>query len=228
MNKSKYYPRKQPPCAVLWDVDGTLIDSAEYHWWAWRETLAHEGFELTRECFNASFGLRNDTILRSYFGAHLPLQEIHRIATAKEEHYRELVCTRGVGPLPGVLRWLEYLKGRDWRQAVASSAPRLNVEVILTALRIVPYFDAIVSAEDVEHGKPDPEIFLLAASRLGTPPARCVVVEDAPAGVEGARRAGMHSIGVLSTHQLLQADLAVANLNDLADNAFDQLLSGTE
>src|SRR5918912_4378009 len=98
--------------AVLWDVDGTLIDSAEYHWLAWREALARENFALTRERFDATFGQRNDTILRGYFGADFPAAEIGRIAGAKEELYRELMRARGIEPLPGVMRWLSRLRGQ--------------------------------------------------------------------------------------------------------------------
>ena len=212
--------------AVLWDVDGTLIDSAEYHWLTWRETLSGEGYVLTRAKFDASFGQRNDAILRGYFGEDLSADEVARIGDAKEVRYRELVVTRGVEPLPGVRRWLEKLKAEGWRQALASSAPRLNLEAILQALRLEDFFDAIASAEDVSRGKPDPQIFLAAAAKVNVPAARCVVVEDAPAGVEAARRAGMRRVGVLSSHGALDADVVVHSLADLPDNTFDHLLDG--
>src|SRR5918911_297660 len=102
MNTLNRQPASQQPRAVLWDVDGTLIDSAEQHWLTWRETLSNEGFTLTRDRFNASFGRRNDEILRSYFGPDLPGSEIARISSAKEGRYRELVLARGIEPLPGV------------------------------------------------------------------------------------------------------------------------------
>lgn len=216
--------KAKQPRAVLWDVDGTLIDSAEYHWLTWRETLAREGYDLTRKQFEASFGQRNDEILRGYFGHDLAQTQIDRIGAAKEARYRELVRTRGIEPLPGVRRWLARLKAEGWRQAVASSAPLLNIEAILAALEITTYFDSIASAENVERGKPDPQIFLAAAGKVGTIPKRCIVVEDAPAGVEAARRAGMRSIGVLSSHPALEADWVVRTLDDLTDDAFDRLL----
>jgi len=213
------------PRAVLWDMDGTLLDSAEYHWLAWRESLAAEGYDLTRDRFAATFGQRNDTILRAHFGPDFPLSEVDRIGAIKESNYRELVRTRGVELLPGVPRWLARLKERGWRQAIASAAPLLNVQTILAALDIAGRFDAIVSAEDVQHGKPDPQVFLTAAARIGVPPARCIVVEDAPAGIEGAHRAGMRAIGVLTTHTILQADLTIRTLDELPDDAFDNLMS---
>src|SRR3970282_2140202 len=93
--------------AVLWDMDGTLIDSHEYHWLAWRDTLAAEGFTLTHAQFDSTFGPRNDTILRATFGPDFPLSEVDRIGGIKETHYRDRVRSRGIAPLPGVMRWLD-------------------------------------------------------------------------------------------------------------------------
>ena len=213
--------------AVLWDMDGTLIDSHEYHWLAWRDTLAAEGFTLTHAQFDSTFGQRNDTILRATFGPDFPLSEVDRIGGIKETHYRDRVRSRGIAPLPGVMRWLDRLKADGWRQAIASAAPRLNIETILDVLHLTDRFDAIASAEDVQRGKPDPQVFLVAAQRVGVPPARCIVVEDAPAGIEGARRAGMKSIGVLTTHDTLAADVAVRTLDELNGDAFEALMRKT-
>lgn len=212
--------------AVLWDLDGTLIDSAEYHWLAWREILAGEGFDLTREQFASSFGQRNDTVLRGHFGPEFPVNEIARIGDAKETRYRELIQAGGIELLPGARRWLAVLAEAGWRQAVASSAPRLNIEAILAALGIETLLASVVAAEDVRHGKPNPEVFLVAAARLDVPPARCIVVEDAPAGVAAARGAGMRSIGVGEHHASLPADYVVRSLEDLPADTFERLLSG--
>ena len=216
-----------PPRAVLWDMDGTLIDSAEYHWLTWRDTLAHEGHTLTREQFASWFGQRNDTILRRYLSDSAPAEEILRIGNAKEAAYREMVRTRGVEPLPGVVEWLHRLKADGWRHAVASSAPPANIEVILEVLGVRDSFDAYVSAEEVAHGKPSPDVFLLAADRVGAPPHRCVVVEDAPAGVEAGRRGGMRTIGVASLNRTLDADVVVTSLEQLPADAFERLIAGT-
>jgi HAD superfamily hydrolase (TIGR01509 family) len=205
-------------------MDGTILDSAEYHWLSWRETLAEERIELTRERFIASFGQRNDTIIREHFGPDVSIVEIARIADRKEERYRELMRTGGVEPLPGVRHWLERLARAGWRQAIASSAPLLNIEAIVDALDIRHLFDAVVTAEDVQRGKPDPQVFLVAASKLSVPAARCIVVEDAPAGIEGARRAGMRSVGVLTSHTHLDADVVVHTLDELPEDMFDRLL----
>lgn len=211
--------------AVLWDLDGTLVDSEEYHWLAWKEILDREGVSLTREQFLSSFGQRNDAILRAWLGQDVSLEKIGRIGDAKEAHYRELVRTNGLSPLPGAAEWVERLHVEGWRQAIASSAPRLNVEAVLDALRLRKWFQATTAAEDVEAGKPDPQVFLVAASRLNSAPGTCIVVEDAWAGVEGARRAGMRSIGVGRNASSLGADLATMRLSDLPSDSFSSLLA---
>jgi beta-phosphoglucomutase len=212
------------PRAVLWDMDGTLVDSGEYHWEAWRETMAARGRALSRAEFDATFGQRNDAILRRYIGPQVTAEEIERIGDAKEAHYRELVRRRGISALPGVRDWLLRLHAAGWRQAIASSGPRLNAQTILDALALAGSFEAIIAAEDVVHGKPDPEVFRAAAARLGVEPGRCVVVEDAPTGIEAGRRAGMRTLGVLNTHPDLAADRTVRSLAELEPDAFESLV----
>ncbi len=212
--------------AVLWDLDGTLVDSEAFHWQSWQYALEADGVDVTFDQFKASFGQRNDRILRVWLGADAANERIARIAEAKEAEYRRLAETHGLTPLPGAADWLERLQRNGWRQAIASSAPRLNVDVMLRALHLTRYFDAIVSAEDVAHGKPDPEVFLTAAARLDVAPSSAVVVEDAAAGIEAARRAGMRSIGVSLT-ATLPADVTVTSLADLPPDAFDRLLERT-
>jgi beta-phosphoglucomutase len=120
------------------------------------------------------------------------------------------------------------LHADGWAQAVASSAPRLNIEVVLQAMGMAGLFETTVSAEDVERGKPDPQVFLSAASRLGVPPERAIVVEDAAAGIEAARRAGMRSIAVVRDGRHLPAGLVVRSLEDLPQDAFTRLLATSD
>ena len=212
--------------AVLWDMDGTLIDSEEFHWIAWRDTMANEGISITHEQFLSSFGQRNDSILPRWLGAEVTPGRIEKIANAKEEMYRGLIRRYGIAPLPGVERWVHRLHNEGWLEAIASAAPRANVEAILEALSATRVFQGIVSAEDVQRGKPDPEVYLLAASRVGVSPNRCSVGEDAAAGIEGARRAGMKSIGVNRNGAYLPANVVVKSLELLDANAFEALLEG--
>jgi beta-phosphoglucomutase len=211
--------------AVLWDLDGTVVDSERQHWLAWRETMAAEGLPLSHEEFAATFGLRNDSILAGWLGDRATPETVARIGDAKEACYRRLVRADGLELLPGAAEWLRRLREAGWLQAIASSAPRANVETVLEALALGAYFDAIVSAEDVRNGKPDPEVFLTAAAKLGARPSQSIVVEDAVAGVEAARRGGMRSIGVSRKGAALHADIVVASLADLPEGAFHALLA---
>ncbi len=210
--------------AVLWDLDGTLVDSEEFHWLAWREVMAGEGVEITREQFLATFGQRNDAILPLWLPG-VPHEQAVAVGHAKEAHYRDLVRKHGVSPLPGAAEWIERLAQEGWRQAVASSAPCANVTVMPEALGFAEYFQATVGAEDVTHGKPAPDVFLTAASRLDASAPRSIVVEDAVAGVEAARRAGMASIGVSRNGTPLAATLVVQSLAELPEDAFHRLLA---
>ena len=213
------------PRAVLWDLDGTLIDSRAHHWRAWRETMEAESIRLTEAQFDASFGRRNEEILSGWLGADADDARVERVGEAKEVRYRELVRACGVSVLPGAAGWVRRLRTAEWRQAIASSAPRANIEVILSGLAFGEAFDAWVSAEDVTEGKPDPEVFVVAAERLGVTPERCVVVEDAAAGIEAARRAGMSCIGVGGV-RVADADVTVPTLNALPGAVFERLLCG--
>jgi len=210
--------------AVLWDMDGTLVDSAEYHWQAWRDTMSREGFPITYEQFRATFGQRNDSILRQWLGEKATSELIQRIGDAKEALYRQHVRQQGISTLPGALEWIHLLHGQGWLQAIASAAPRANIETIVDVLHASECFEAIVSAEDVHRGKPDPEVFLMAATKVGVAPEHCIVVEDAQHGVEAARAAGMKSIGVSQNCKLLPADVVVRSLEFLDANVFDTLL----
>ena len=217
----------EAPGGVLWDLDGTLIDSAGHHWIAWRDTLAAEGRPVRPGDFADTFGKRNDEILRQLFGPAIAVDWIERVSEAKEQAYRRLLRERGLAPLPGAFDWLSRLRRAGWKQALASSAPRPNIDAVFEALGLERFLDVVVSADEVGRGKPDPALFLEAARRLGLSRARCVVVEDAPAGLEAARRAGMRSVGVLSSHHTaLQADLVVPSLETLPPTAFDALLTG--
>jgi beta-phosphoglucomutase len=216
----------EAPGGVLWDLDGTLIDSAGHHWVAWRDTLAAEGRPVQQGDFADTFGKRNDELLRHLFGIELDAGWIERVSDTKERAYRLLVREQGLAAAPGAFDWLARLHEAGWRQALASSAPLPNIDAVFEALALGRFLDAVVSADEVGRGKPDPAIFLEAARRLDLPPARCVVVEDAPAGLEAARRAGMASIGILSTHHpVLQADVVAASLDRLPPDAFSGLLA---
>lgn len=216
-----------PPRAVLWDMDGTLIDSADYHYESWVDALRPEHLTLTREQFLSTFGWKNERILRRWVGSDIDPARLARIADAKEERYRAFLRERGLQPLAGASEWIARLKADGWRQAIASSAPGANVEAALDVLGWTACFDAVAAGEDVHAGKPDPEIFLIAAARLDAHPSRCIVVEDAAAGVQAARRGGMRCIGVGRAAATERPDISVPSLNALEPDAFERLLQGS-
>jgi beta-phosphoglucomutase len=207
--------------AVLWDVDGTLVDTAELHFQAWLELCRELGRPFSRADFAATFGRRNPEILHYLFGPRFTAAEIADLGDRKEEYYRA-AARRGVDLLPGVRPLLEGLHAAGFRQALGTSAPRANVDLILRLTKTEPFFDAIVSSEDTQRGKPDPQVFQVGAERLGVPPARCLVLEDAVAGVEAARAGGMKCIAVSFVGHHPEAALSAAGA-DLVVKTLEQV-----
>ncbi len=211
---------------VLWDMDGVLVDTGELHFQTWAQVLPQYGIQITTELFQATFGMNNFGVLSALLGREPEPALVAEIGGRKEREFRQLIRGR-VEPLPGVRVWLERLKADDVPQAIASSAPPANIEVLLGELDIGSYFAAVVSGFDLP-GKPNPSVFLKAAHLIGVPPERCVVVEDATAGVQAAKRAGMKCVAVTtssSARALCQADIVVARLDALPADTFRQLLA---
>jgi HAD superfamily hydrolase (TIGR01509 family) len=221
MNRSESNENRLPPRAVLWDLDGTLINSARAHWQAWHDEMAAQGIDLSFEAFMDTFGQRNDRVLRLWIHPDLTLEEIARISETKEIRFRESLRGQGMELQPGGAQWIQTLRTAGWKQALATMAGRENVHAVFAGKQ-GQYFEAVVTAEEVVRSKPDPDVFLLAASRLGVPPSRCVVVEDSPAGIEAARRAGMKSIGIGSTTSA--ADVSFLTLLEIPAGCFEQLI----
>lgn len=204
--------------AALFDWDGVIIDSSRHHEMSWEQLAAEERRPLPRDHFRRSFGMKNEKIIPELLAWTSDAAEIRRLSLRKEELYRAIVREIGIAPLPGVTEWLERLRAAAIPCAIASSTHRLNIDSLLEVLRLYEFFQQIVSAEDVVHGKPHPEVFLLAAHKLGAAPQRCVVFEDAHVGLEAARAAGMKVVGVATTHaadSLQDADRVVHRLDEL-------------
>ncbi len=211
-----------PTPAVVWDVDGTLVDTAEQHFRAWQRLAAEIGKPFTRADFAATFGMRNPEIIRKLFDPDATDAECAAIGGRKEGYYRESVREQGVELLPGAARLLAEFAAAGWPQAVGSSAPPGNLDLLLGVTGIRKYFAAVVTGDDVTRGKPDPQVFLAAAKKLGVGPARCVVIEDAVAGVEAAKAGGMRCVAVTNAGhhppealRAAGADLVVASLEEL-------------
>jgi beta-phosphoglucomutase family hydrolase len=211
---------------ILWDMDGVLVDTGEFHFLSWSEVLSEYGIPFSREFFQDTFGMNNAGILAILLEEKLTPELLAEIGDRKEQWFRGAV--RGhAQPLPGVLAWLERLKAAGFRQGIASSAPPANIDALVDELGLRAYFEAIVSGGDLP-GKPDPALFLKVASLIDIPPDRCIVIEDAVAGVEAAKRAGMKCVAVTTTNpeQALQAaDVVVERLDALPRDTFQRLLA---
>lgn len=216
--------------AAIWDVDGTLVDTAELHFEAWQAVCREKGRDFTREDFRATFGQRNPEIIRKLFGERFNDKEIAALGDRKEVLYRS-AAGKGVELLPGVRSLVENLHRAGFVQAIGSSAPHANLELILRLTGIARFFAAVVGSEDTQRGKPDPQVFLLSAERLGVAPHRCVVFEDAVAGVQAARAGGMKCVAVrcVGHHpetalRQAGADLVVETLEKISARMIQELL----
>lgn len=211
---------------VLWDLDGVLVDTGEFHYRSWSTVLADYGFPFSREFFRDTFGMNNRGILSRLLGEELSPERLVEISERKEQDFREAIRGK-TRPLPGVLDWLQRFQEEGFRQGVASSAPPANIFALVDELGLRSYFAVLASGFDLP-GKPDPALFLKVARQLDLPPDHCVVVEDAIAGVEAAKRAGMKCIAVTTTNPadaLEAADIVVERLDCLAAGAVQTLLA---
>ncbi|HWE63068.1 MAG TPA: HAD family phosphatase [Chloroflexota bacterium] len=201
--------------AVLWDLDGTLADTEQAHFSAWQALVRGYGRELTWDEFKPTFGLGNPDILHMLVDPALEQPELERLSQHKEQLFRD-ETGGSIAAMPGALALVAHLQRLGVPQAIASSAPVENITFILRALDLEGAFATAVSRWQVPNGKPFPDIFLRAAANLGVPPGQCVVLEDAPAGVQAAHAAGMRCIALVSTwpeEALAGADLLVRDLS---------------
>lgn len=214
--------------AVIWDMDGVIVDTAEHHFNSWRYAFRLQGVTFTREDFQQVFGQRNDTIISKIMAGNVTREKMDRIALDKEENFRQIV-KNDLRPLPGVIALLTTIKDNGILSAVASSAPLENIRLVLAGLGIEDCFQAVVYGDEVTEGKPSPLGFLLAARKLGVEPRDCIVIEDAIAGVHAAKRGGMRCIAVTNTHpaqDLGDADLVVDSLEKIGLKELNSLFNG--
>jgi len=217
-----------PAGAVIFDMDGVLVDSADAHRRAWQALGEEVGVPFTPALFRQTFGQRNANIIPTWLAGHEQpdAQRTQRLGDRKEALYRTLVRQGAVRVYPGVTWLVDGLRAAGVKLAVASSGPRENVALLIHVIGVRDRIDACVSAEDVTEGKPHPEAFLRAAERLTVPPADCAVVEDSVHGIEAARRAGMLAVAVLTStpREPLVAVGADVVVNDVAALAAGDLV----
>jgi len=203
---------------AIFDWDGVIINSAEHHEASWERIAAEIGKPLPDGHFKAGFGMKNEVIIPELLKWTTDLGEVQRLSLRKEELYRAVVVERGIVALPGVENWLRTLRDAGIPCVIASSTHRENITTALGVLGLGSYFAAMVTAEDVKRGKPDPEVFLRAAEKIGVTPDRAVVFEDALVGIAAAHAAGMRVAAVTTTNLrdvLAKADWVVDRLDEL-------------
>ena len=212
---------------VIWDLDGVLVDTAEFHFQSWVRTLAPYEIPFNRDSFRKTFGMNNTGVLTTLLGRPPEPQLLSEIDEEKERLFRELIHGH-VQPLPGVRTWLECFEQASIPQAIASSAPKANIDALVHELSLHRYFLAVVTGASMP-GKPDPAVFLEAARQIEVPVERNLVIEDSVAGVEAARRAGMKCVAVLTSNPreaLKNAQVVVGDLEELTWDSVKKLMSG--
>ncbi len=213
---------------VIFDVDGVLVDSYAAHFTSWQRLGRELGISLTQGQFVATFGRTSREIIREFWPQMATSDQwIRQIDDRKEELYREVIAA-DFPAMDGAVELIDALAANGFRLAVGSSGPPENVSLVLDQLGRRDKFAAVVTGRDVTRGKPDPQVFELAAERLGLPPAQCLVVEDAPAGVAAAKAAGARCLGLASAGRdpaaLADADHVVLTLRGVGPDDIRHLL----
>jgi len=203
--------------AVIFDMDGVIVDTNPYHKISLKQFCEKYGYRLNEEdLISKIYGRTNNEWIRNIFGP-LPKEKILELGEEKEAMFRALYKDV-IKPLSGLDSFLKELEDRSIPKAIGTSAPRSNVDFVLEHTHLRKYFTTILDQSDVEHGKPNPEIYLKVADRLGFPPQQCIVFEDSLSGVESAQRAGAQVVGVTTTHsheELAHTDLVIADFTGL-------------
>lgn len=196
--------------AFLWDLDGTIVDTKDCHFYTWESALQKHGIELDRDVYEMNFGRNNHALAPLFLGFDPDADLLAALIDYKETLFRQ-IAPQQTKLVPGVKTWLSAAAGMNIKQAIASSAPMENITTMLANFELERYFNTIVSGTDLP-AKPEPDIFLKAAQDLGCSPADCLVIEDSLSGVKAAKNAGMHCVAVSTSHpreDLTQADIVV-------------------
>jgi beta-phosphoglucomutase len=214
--------------AAIFDMDGVLVDTYHAHFQSWLMMAQRAGLNFSEAEFAPTFGRTSREIIAHFWGRDsCDDARIAAMDAEKEKAFRDIV-EKDFPAMPGVHELLANLHGAGWKLAVGSSGPPENVDLTLDRLGNRALFSAVVTGSDVKRGKPDPQVFLLAAKRLGVDPSRCVVIEDARPGIAAARAAGMAAVGLVSTgrtrEELAVADLVVSTLDELSPEILGEVI----
>ncbi|QNA88932.1 HAD family phosphatase [Massilia sp. Dwa41.01b] len=217
-----------PKRAFIFDMDGTIVDNMGFHTRSWITFFARRGRDIDAdEFFRTTAGRQGKEIIRSHMGEHLADEEVATLNREKESVYRELYAPH-LKAVAGFEDLIADAQSQDIALAVGTAAPPANVEFTLDGLDLRRHFDTVVGATDVARGKPHPDVFLEAARRCGAEPSNCIVFEDAPLGVEAARRAGMRCVVITTTlpaDAFAEFDNVVKIVSDFSELTVDELFA---
>lgn len=212
---------------VIFDMDGVLVDSYNAHLRSWQQTANRHGLSMSEEDFASTFGRTSREIIRQLWPGRFTDRQIVEFDLTKEAAYRDIL-RQHFPEMPGASDLIQSLHEAGFLIAIGSSGPRENVELVRQSLRAGSLIQAVVHGGEVRHGKPDPEVFLVAARKLGLEPACCAVIEDAPVGLQAARRAGMAAIALTGTadRKMLEvhAHRVVDHLRELSPDQIAQVV----
>jgi len=202
--------------AVLFDLDGVIINSSEFHFEAWKKFCQKFNILLTEEDFKKGFGKKNKDILEEIFKKPLSDKLIKKYSEEKERLFRELAKGK-ITSIRGAKEFIRRLIEDKYLLALVSSTPKINIEFIMEEIKLENYFKAIISAEDVKEGKPNPECYLKAAKKLKVNPEECIVIEDSLAGIEAALAAKMKCIAITTTEPYEKLKKATYIVNSFSE-----------
>lgn len=212
--------------AVLFDLDGVLVDTAKYHYQAWKSIANKWNFKLTPTHNENLKGVSRVDSLKKIFkwaGVTLKVKEMEPHLEEKNKMYLEHIAKLSQKDLlPGVLQWLQYLKQNQINIGLGSASK--NARLILEKLEIHSYFQTLVDGNHVKKSKPDPEVFIIGSHNLGVPPEKCLVIEDSLAGVEAAQRAQMKTLAIGDEQQFQRADFCFPSLDEIEPAQFFTLI----
>jgi len=208
---------------LLWDLDGTIIDSIDLHFESWRQAFKNFNMSVTRSKFEETFGSNNHICIAGFLG-HEPDERLFtEISELKEKIFRDLASEHG-RLFPGVVVWLSYFKHLNLKQAIASSAPLENINSVIKVFHLTEYFNAVVSGITLP-SKPEPDIFLQAAKILKCKPCHAIVIEDSAQGLISGRAAGMLTVGLVSTQpkDRIVADVVLDNFLSKPEDFYQKI-----
>lgn len=218
--------RSAAPFAIIFDMDGVIVDNMPYHRKAWEKFFEKYKPVVNLEDFIQHMGKSNEDLMILLFGTKITEEEIRILGEEKEALYREIYAP-DVSPLPGFIDFLKVLKKNRVKTAVATAAPRANLDFLLNHIVVRNDFDVLIDDSEVIKGKPNPEIYLKAARRLGFSPERCLVFEDSLAGIQAAINAGMKVIGVATTNppeKMQNTDLVIKDFTEISLDRITELM----